>query len=33
MKPDSPPKYPLATIIAYGPDNNTATKLVVAIFK
>ena len=33
MKPDSPPNYPLATIIAYGPDNKTATKLVVAIFK
>lgn len=32
MQP-SPPKYPLATVIAYGPDNKTATKLVVAIFK
>lgn len=29
----SPAKYPAATIIAYGPDNRTATKLVVAIFQ
>ena len=27
------PKYPLATLMAYGPDNTRATKLVVAIFK
>lgn len=35
MKPpkQTPPKYPLATIIGYGPDNQTATKLVVSIFK
>ena len=25
-------KYPAATVIGYGPDNKTATKLVVAIF-
>jgi len=28
-----PPKYPLGTIAAYGPDNKLATKLVVAIFR
>jgi hypothetical protein len=26
-------KFPLATIIGYGPDHKTATKLVVSIFK
>lgn len=26
-------KYPLATIIGYGPDHKTATKLVVSIFR
>ena len=26
-------KYPLATVIGYGPDYQTATKLVVSIFK
>jgi hypothetical protein len=26
-------QYPLATLMAYGPDNTRATKLVVAIFK
>ena len=29
----SPTKYPLATVIGYGPDNQRATKLVVSIFK
>ena len=29
----SPAKYPLATVIGYGPDNQRATKLVVSIFK
>ena len=33
MNPSFPPKYPVATVIAYGPDNQTATKLVVTIFK
>ena len=28
-----PPQYPFATIAGYGPDNKTATKLVVGIFK
>jgi hypothetical protein len=28
----NPPKYPLGTIAAYGPDDRLATKLVVAIF-
>ena len=25
-------KYPIATVIAYGPDNKTATKMVVSVF-
>jgi hypothetical protein len=29
----SPPKYPLGTVAAYGPDNRLATKLVVSVFK
>jgi hypothetical protein len=35
MKPhhNKPTKYPLGTIMAYGPDNTRATKLVVAIFR
>ena len=35
MKPtrNKPPKYPLGTVSAYGPDNTHATKLVAAIFK
>ncbi len=28
-----PPKYPLGTVAAYGPDSKQATKLVVAIFR
>jgi hypothetical protein len=32
-KPSRRPKYPIATIAAYGPDNMLATKLVVAVFK
>jgi hypothetical protein len=33
MKPTytNPPKYPLGTLIAYGPDNKTATKLVASV--
>jgi hypothetical protein len=31
--PSQPPKYPFATIAAYGPDNKLATKLVVGIIK
>jgi hypothetical protein len=27
------PKYPLGTLVAYGPDNTRATKLVAAVFK
>ena len=27
------PRYPLATIAAYGPDNTFATKLVVSILE
>ena len=27
------PKYPVATIAPYGPDNKRATKLAVAVFK
>src|SRR6185295_7089488 len=30
---NSPAKYPLATISAYGPDNTRATKLVVGILR
>jgi hypothetical protein len=34
MKPaQKPTKYPFATVIAYGPDNTRATKLVVAVYK
>lgn len=33
MKRQQTPRYPLATLMAYGPDNTRATKLVVAIFK
>ncbi|HEY9173757.1 MAG TPA: DUF1186 domain-containing protein [Verrucomicrobiae bacterium] len=35
MKParHSQPKYPLGTLIAYGPDNTRATKLVAAVYK
>ena len=33
MKPTEPPKYPLGTVMAYGPDNKVATKLVAAVFK
>lgn len=35
MKPTftNPPKYPLGTIAAYGPDNKVATKLAIAVFK
>jgi hypothetical protein len=35
MKPkvSKPPRYPIGTIAAYGPDNKRATKLVVAVFK
>ncbi len=33
MKRQQTPKYPFATLVAYGPDNTLATKLVVAIFK
>ncbi len=35
MKPEStePPKYPLGTLCAYGPDNTLATKLVASVFK
>jgi hypothetical protein len=29
----SQPKYPLGTVIAYGPDNKTATKLVASVFR
>jgi hypothetical protein len=34
MKPTytNPPKYPLGVLIAYGPDNKTATKLVASVF-
>jgi hypothetical protein len=28
----SSPTYPLGTVIAYGPDDKTATKLVAAVF-
>jgi hypothetical protein len=31
-QPNSP-KYPIGTVIAYGPDNTRATKLVAAVFK
>ena len=31
--PSQPPKYPFATIAGYGPDNKTATKLVVGVFQ
>lgn len=31
MKSTSP-SYPLGTVIAYGPDDKTATKLVAAVF-
>ena len=31
--PSQPPKYPLATFMCYGPDNKTATKIVIAVFK
>jgi hypothetical protein len=31
--PRHTPQYPFATIAGYGPDNMTATKLVVGIFK
>jgi hypothetical protein len=31
--PPGPPRYPLVTIAAYGPDNTLATKLVAAVFK
>lgn len=30
-KPGKPPKYPLATIAYYGPDNKRATKVAVGI--
>src|ERR1017187_8417860 len=33
MKTYKPPKYPLGTVMAYGPDNIRATKLVAAVFK
>lgn len=35
MKPTPlpPARYPFATIASYGPDNRTATKLVVGVFK
>lgn len=35
MKPTSSntPQYPFATIATYGPDNKTATKLVLGVFK
>jgi hypothetical protein len=29
----NPTRFPLGTIAAYGPDNQHATKLVVAVFK
>jgi hypothetical protein len=28
-----PPKYPVGTVAAYGPDDTLATKLVVVIFR
>jgi hypothetical protein len=31
--PSNPRKFPFGTIAAYGPDNQRATKLVVAVFK
>ena len=33
MTTSSARKFPFATIAAYGPDNERATKLVVAVFK
>ena len=33
MKRQQTPRYPFATLMAYGPDNTRATKLVVAVFK
>jgi hypothetical protein len=33
MKRQQTPRHPFATLMAYGPDNTRATKLVVAIFK
>ena len=33
MKHNSAPRHPFATLMAYGPDNTRATKLVVGIFK
>ena len=35
MKPlaPGPPKFPIGTVAAYGPDNRRATKVVAAVFK
>ena len=30
--PSQPPQFPIASLATYGPDNKTATKIVVGIF-